>query len=184
MADAVEAAILSLEGRGFINRKTVQVAQPGAGLDWSVTVDGGEIWIPVSIAAQLVTSAVVANRDPRLEISNSDGTIAYVATNAAEVASLTHRLCWVRGYGAVTNDTTGHVHTYPLPDVALMPGETVASVTTNIDAGDQWKNVRVTVLRIFTMSPEKRAEQEAYGIESGFTVPYRLSRSDASTGED
>lgn len=183
MTDTVEQAILSMEGRGFITRKTVRVTQPNAGADFTVTSDGGELWIPLALTAQLVTSAVVATRQPRLEISNSDGIIAVIGCSDTMTATTTHVLSWMRGYGANVVGGTSNRDSMPLPDLALMPGETVASVTTNIDVGDQWSNIRLTVLRIYVMSPERRAEQEGYGFESGFPVPYRTDRSDTETYE-
>lgn len=174
MADHEELAVLSLTGRGYVTRVTKQIATPLAGADWTFTVEGSEALLPVSLAAVYTASAAVATRQTRVEISNSDGIIVEVATSNTVTAGQTARYGFHRGGGGGTLGATSLVSTYSMPDMVLMPGETIASVTTAIDVADTWTKVRLTCLRIYTMSPERRAEQEDGGFEYGFLRPFRL----------
>ena len=181
MADAYEGAVLSMEGRGFINRVTKVIATPNAGADFSFTSEGSELLIPVALTAVFTASAAVATRQSRIQISNSDGTIAIVAASNTVVASTVARYSFMRGFGAGLLGATSLANSFPFPDMVLMPGETIASVTTAIDAADQWSAVRLTCLRIYAMSPERRLDLAAQGYEYGFPHPFLYSQEEVGS---
>lgn len=176
MADYEELSILSLSGRGFVTRKTFHITTPAAGADFTFTSDGGDVLLPVALTAVYTASAAVATRQSRLEYSSSDGVIAEIAVSNTVVASQTVRYGFHRGGGGGTSGATSLANSYSLPDMVLMPGETIASVTTAIDAADTWTKIQLTCLRVYVMSPERRAQLEDEGFEYGFLRPFRLTQ--------
>lgn len=119
---------------------TVTPANPAAGAQWSYVTSGRGLL--VSITAVLTTDAVVANRTPRLTITDGGGhTVALTPLPPAQVASLAVSYCWYPGapLGAVASSPM----TAPVPTIELGPGWTIASVTGGMDAGDQWSSIVV-----------------------------------------
>lgn len=120
----------------------VTVTQPAAGADWTTTLaNGGSVG---SIVAQFVTSAVVANRFPAFQILDNGGHVLWsVQTPTAQAAGITHT------YGAgpgVGMNATGSTVMLPLPSGLVVPaGGIVKSVTTALDAGDQWSAIVLTL---------------------------------------
>lgn len=121
----------------------IKVSAPAAGADFTFTVPGDRALRIISVTAQLVTSAAVANRGPALVIAAPEGTVITVEQPAVITAGLTTTVCWGDGVSGdaaslVNNRLTAGIGSYVLP-----PGYTIASATGAIDAGDQWQNVLV-----------------------------------------
>jgi hypothetical protein len=124
-------------------RRVESGADPAAGAEWSVTVEAGKVWELLSVFASLVTDATVATRAVRLQLG--DGGVTYLDLVAADtqVASLTRRYAWLPT-GAAYASASGIVS--PLPRLILEPGWTLASVTDNLAAGDNWSAPRLLVV--------------------------------------
>jgi hypothetical protein len=128
------------DGPGWNQQFTV--GAPLAGQNWTTTITAGLRFSIVCIKSTLVTSAVVANRIPRLQLT-SNGTLVYEAeAPAAHVASTTVVYEWATG--VVASTSAGGRVTMPLPIgfIGHNP-DTIAVATTAIDAGDQWSSTTI-----------------------------------------
>jgi hypothetical protein len=92
------------------------------------------------VFAQLVTSAVVATRGPKLALSFGGGQYGVLGVGSTGVASNTYALAWVPGAGAA--GAAGAL-TGPLPDLTLETGYTLGSLTLALDVGDQYSAVYI-----------------------------------------
>ena len=126
--------------------KTVAVANPAAGADWSVQVPAGVTWEVQSVYAQLATSAVVANRFPVLVVQDAGGNTLLDANpgGGGQTATQTHKYTWAIGAGS--NQNTSANPSAPIPDMVLPGGSTIGTTTLNLDAGDQWSAVSLFVV--------------------------------------
>lgn len=122
---------------------------PAAGADVAITPITGEPFRLMTLRAKLTASVVVANRFPHFQIIDQSGAIVHeIVANAAQVASsiVTYQLTCGNGApyqgGAVVDGVSG----IALPDIWFAPGFKVRTLTTAIDAGDQWSIVNWTAL--------------------------------------
>ena len=132
----------------------VQIAQPpnpATGSDWTYTFpDFGSAYASgnsqlICVTASLATSAVVANRTPRILLQVGAGRVIFSAPLLpAQTASLTFSYSWYPG--APASAATGIVMTAPIPP-GLIPGAglTLSTVTANIAAGDAWTNIVIAL---------------------------------------
>lgn len=127
--------LLSADGPGFI--RSIAVADPAAGAEWSQTVPTNARWRVLGVDAALVTDATVANREAVLTIDDGASIVAEIAAGTAQAASLTRRYSFARGVqrGGPAAST---IINAPIPDAILMGGYRIRSVTTNLQAGDNW----------------------------------------------
>ncbi len=129
-----------------IRRRIVQVANPAAGADWSVQVPGSEAWDVRSLVATLTTSAVVANRAPRLELAEVGIVNARFQPGRAPAASQTTRWSLVTG-GPSASNTSSTVGTWGgSSELIVWPGQVIQVVTENLDAGDTWTEIALDVI--------------------------------------
>jgi len=133
----------SLDGSGAL--RSIAGATPAAGAEISETVPVGARWELLVFKATLTTSAAAANRLPALTID--DGTTEYYrdqfATN--EVASTTYRNIWAAGLGLNSGlNTLTQRGALPV-GLRLAAGYRIRTVTTAIDAADQWSAVQYLV---------------------------------------
>lgn len=125
--------------------REIVVAPPAAGAEWSQTVPPGAAWEPLSILEAFTTSAVVANRTPRIRVSDPDGgLVSRVASTIVQAASGTNRYTFLP---TVTASVTANAATIvlPLPAVLIPSGWVIASDTSTIDVGDQYTGVILVV---------------------------------------
>lgn len=123
------------------------VDQPAAGADWSTVPSNGDWTRVLSITAQLVTSATVANRAPDLLTTDVDGNvIAADGATAVQAAGETLTWDWRPRSGFNGTTTPSAVVGSTAPDFWLPPGASVATKTVNIAAADQWSAVVVVFL--------------------------------------
>lgn len=135
--------ISSSEGPG--NLKTTTVANPGAGLDWTYTGNANTRWKVRHINAQLVTSAAVANRNPRLLFFDSiTGRLKLVPSTNDQAASLTEDYSIGPANVAGTVAALANVWSVGTEDV-MRDTSQIQSSTANIQAADQWQNIHVLV---------------------------------------
>jgi len=126
--------------------RTITGTVPAAGADIVETVPARTRWQLLSIAASLTTSAVAATRAPSLTIDDG-GTIHFqVGPSATQAASLT--ALYSAGSGINNNWELGpNIHNWPLYAPALLPaGHRIRTVTSAIQAADQWTAPRFTIL--------------------------------------
>jgi len=137
---------LPLDGAGAAY--DVAIANPGAGAEFGVTVPAGARWELVAVSILLTTSAVVANRQPRLVIDDG-GTIVYEAASPVAItAGLAIRLSWGAGAGGpiVADIATGGAVSSPIPNDLYLPrGYRIRSVTGALDVGDAYTTGAVLV---------------------------------------
>lgn len=134
----------STEGPGFIN--TRNVANPGAGADWTFTVPAGLRIRPQLAFCGLTCSAAVANRIPHASVNPVAGTAAWqMGTNVAVTASQVVTLAFMGG-ATVTNDAGAGTSfgnpkgfTLPLPPgLMLFQGDQMGTSTPGLQGADQY----------------------------------------------
>jgi hypothetical protein len=134
-------------GIGFGVQEPFPLANPAAGANASFVCDGRGLRRLTSLVLTLTTSAVVASRYLKLEWQGSDGKAYAVAAVAATLsAGSTQRYVFVLGYASQAWNT-GTDAFAPLPGVLLSPGDTLATVVDNLDAGDTLTVIRGTMER-------------------------------------
>lgn len=119
------------------------VASPAAGADWLATVPAGHLWRPFSVTALLTTSAVVANRQVSLVLTDGTLTYATLTAPAVQVASTAVRYTWA---AIDTFLALGLIQNGALPDVDIPPGWTLGVSTVALDVGDQWSAIRLGLI--------------------------------------
>lgn len=144
-----------IRGREVIPR-VIPIANPAVGLEFSITVQPSTVWIVESIIATLVTSAVAGSRAPTLSLT--DGTTEFARISGIDVApaSQTWVYSWLKNYGVGLRFSGTTTPVQPFPDIPLVGGWRINSITTAKDAGDQWSNIALYVLEI---------EETPYDIE-------------------
>lgn len=138
-------SLISLE-RGSGNPFEVDVANPAAGVEWSLTVPVGQRYRLETLFFLFQTSAVVANRIAKIDIKNASGGIVWEGGNqSALAASGVYRVSGLR-LGPYAQASGGGVPIQvPLPDLWLPPGFVVTTNTGAIDVGDQYSVIRLMV---------------------------------------
>lgn len=132
----------SVTGGGFL--RAVQQANPAAGAEFVVTVPAGARWEVLSINAQLVTSAAVANRQPVFQITDGATHVMHnTQFSGNQAASLTFQYSAAEGDSVAVN---APFNQGALPhNCFLLQGWTLQSLTTNIQAADQWSAIWLMV---------------------------------------
>lgn len=105
--------------------------------------EGEALW-PLSVMCQLTTSAAVADRSVALEYRDLTGTRFLVAgTQAVVQATSTQSFCWHPQAGGVAWPIEDAALA-PLPQQHLYPGQQLAVVVWNAQAGDVIEQVRIS----------------------------------------
>lgn len=116
-------------------------ATPAAGAEVSIVVPGGEVWLVLAMSAQLVTSAVVANRAPSVVLDDGTRVMYRFGSGAAIPASTTTQV--TAASDAVSQSSVaglGVVMALPAAAV-LTAGWRMRTITQLIDVGDQYSAV-------------------------------------------
>lgn len=116
---------------------------PAAGADFTITVPAGKLWDVVVIYATLTTAVAVASREADITFGDGNALFASVGPAAVQAASLADRYLWAVG---LTNEVAGSSQSQAIPSLRLLPGWTIASVTANIQAADQWSAQKLYVV--------------------------------------
>lgn len=124
-----------VDGRG--NLRSITGTNPAVGAEVSETVPAGARWRLISVKAQLVTDATVANRVVRWEID--DGVTSYmrVAGAGSHTASTTGQHTLLSGAAPLSFTSNMSVSTAPA-DTWLPAGHRITTTTGGIQAGDDW----------------------------------------------
>jgi len=134
--------VTPVEGPG--NLRSVIVANPAAGADWSLTVPASARWRLQSWSAIFTASATVANRQVRARLGDGvqvtwsgQAQASIVASQVAQVSA---------GQSQATSTLIATEINAPLPGQVILPGNfTVSTLTAGIQVGDQWSAIRVEV---------------------------------------
>jgi len=97
-----------------------------------------------TLEATLTTSAAVATRSPQLIVTDGTNTTYQSPQGAGQAASLTWTYTWAQLPVAQLQFGTQQLIHYA-SDQGLGPGDHVQTVTQNLQAGDQWSLVRVSL---------------------------------------
>lgn len=138
----VQAATGPLPGQASVQR-IYTLPNPAVGVDWTFTVPAGESWVLQAAHYDLVASSAPATRQPLIRYSVS-GTIAYQAASPLTVTAsqdIGFQFAVGLSPASVTPFSFGQ-----LPNMVLQPGVVVASITTNIQSGDQYSGISFYVL--------------------------------------
>ena len=117
---------------------------PAAGADLVDIPNYGDTFRLLSLRAELVTSATVANRFPHFRFVSPSGAVIWESVGStAQVASSTtvYMLTGANGApqeGSAVNDGTVGM---ALPDFWVPAGTKYETVTTALAAGDQWSQI-------------------------------------------
>jgi hypothetical protein len=131
------------EGPGAIRQ--VQAATPGAGVEWTIAVPLNTRWRLLSLAAQLITSAVAANRIPHIIMSMGGASTSFRGEPNQVVPASSTVIISGSAAPVITAITTITVNVGVPPDVRLASADGIASATLNIQAADQYSAIFVSV---------------------------------------
>lgn len=146
-------------------RREVPVATPAVGQEWSVPVPVGRMWRIVGGSLRLVTSAVVANRNAAYGVLRDAVVLGGWGNSTAIAASSTQVFCVQESGTLGGGGPVKGIIQLPAPLYVVQGGLTIQSLTTNIDAGDQWSNLELMVDEFYFdntgLSYEEVSEREA-----------------------
>jgi hypothetical protein len=121
------------------------VGNPAAGVDWSTLVPTSARWRVLAATATLTTGVTAGSREVQLVINPGVNDAYETTPTPVQTISLAWRYCWANfGYAPVNTLTAVSAH-YDNTQI-LETNTTIGTVTANIQATDQWSNIRVTYL--------------------------------------
>lgn len=135
-----------------VQRFPVAVSNPNAGAEWLAQIGGSNLTIPglgpwrlLSLAFQLVTSAVVANRTVQLALDDTVVTYLRCGAPGSQAGGATEVYAAFEGStGGGANGPVNHL-SWPSPAPILYPGHRLRTITTNLDVGDQYSAIGLMV---------------------------------------
>ncbi len=119
-------------------RKVVTGDDPAAGAEVSVTVPGGELWEVQSLEVNLVTSAVVANRLPRLILDDGVTEFARIEGDISGGQAASTSMFWTWVVGGVFHNQAASAWCSLLPPIQLPGGYRLRTSTLGVDVGDNF----------------------------------------------
>lgn len=131
-----------LRGRGAVYRLEAPV--PAAGADWAFSPPAGAAFRILGGSAQLVTSAVVANRQVAIVVDDKSVTLFTIEAAAVQAAGATVTYDLLPGC-TLTTLTGGHQPVFLPVGIILSQQFRLRSVTGAIDVGDKWSAIYVLV---------------------------------------
>ncbi len=127
---------------GIGNQVAYNMGTPAAGADLSYTIPGQSLFQVNSIVATLTTNATVANRQVQLVIDDSANLFFLSPQGVAQAASL----AWQYGFAPYPFSTLqfGAQQLIHMSNVGKLGGAVrVRTITTGLQAGDQWSLARI-----------------------------------------
>jgi len=125
----------STDGAGTL--RSITGNTPAGGADISETVPQNRRWNLLSFFATLTTSAVVANRQPILQVNDGAHNLLSIDAAANVVASTAIQITWAPGF-LTANGIRGD-QIAPIPTPTSMKGTyKINTFTANLQAGDSW----------------------------------------------
>jgi small ligand-binding sensory domain FIST len=124
-----------LEAPGTI--RSITGTDPAAGAEVSETVPTGARWRLHALRVALTTDATVANRETSLTLDDGTTIYAQMPAGEAQTASAAFTYTWAVGLirGAPNQ---GGSRLIPIPPLWLLAGHRIRTLTTNIQAGDNY----------------------------------------------
>lgn len=135
-----------------------QINGTAAGANVKITVPTGVYWEILSLRMTFTASAIVANRRPSLVIRDPDGVEQYRIGTRVDVAAAgvaTYNFIAALGYEDTAEPALYGLPIFPFP---FSQGWTIETVTANLDVGDAYTLVRMSVREF---APDRIAEQVA-----------------------
>ena len=125
--------------------RTITVAQPLAGADWTLRPTGGATWRVVSLVARLVTLANAGLR--QVTLTASDGERIWFAQPASATQTINLTVDYAVHTGATPSGAAPGTLTLPLPSAGLLlrSGHRLTVVTSLIQVDDQWSRIVAVV---------------------------------------
>ena len=124
-----------LEGPG--NIRSITGTLPAAGAEISEVVPAKTQWRLIAFRYTLTTAVAVANRETTLTEDDGANVFAQMPSTFTQAASLVHSYTY--GLGLQTQaGAQALIHTIPLVAAILPPGFRIRTLTTNIQAADQY----------------------------------------------
>lgn len=120
------------------------LAKIAAGVDLSEIPNYGDSFRLLTLRAELVTSATVANRYPHFQFVSPSGQVLHeVVPMTAQAASVTtfYNLVAASGSANEGSGVNDNVSSLALPDLWWPAGTTVRTTTTELQVADQWSGV-------------------------------------------
>jgi hypothetical protein len=132
----------SVDGPGAI--LSVNLANPGAGVDFAVIVPPGARWQLMTLHATLTTAIAVANRQVNWIVDDGVNVLYEITDQTVQAASLAHT--YTLAADGIDRAAVLTVHHDPLPTpLFLFQGWRVRPATLSIQAADQWGAIWVAV---------------------------------------
>jgi len=126
------------EGVGWTH--SIQIPNPGAGLDWAFTAATFQRVRVVSLEAQLAVANSGAARPVEIVVDDGVNVVARMATNAAAPINATANMNFSSS-GTPPTSVASDLYAQMPATLVLQPAWRMRSVTTNIVAGDTWTNI-------------------------------------------
>lgn len=126
--------------------RSIQVAQPAAGAEWSVTVPAGQVWRLLMAFSQFTASGTVANRFPgQLKITDGVNILGQICHSVSVAAGGIVFVTLARGIPIAPANNNSNI-LLALPDAVVLPPGSIISTTTNgIQTGDQYSIISLLV---------------------------------------
>lgn len=122
---------------------SVAGTNPAAGVEPDVTVPDGEYWEILHVEATLVTAAAAATRQVSLRFATKETLFPECPMAATQLISETRKYSWFVGATSIAAATSGK-NSAPIPaGLILRPGEALGTLTTNLNAGDNWSALTI-----------------------------------------
>jgi len=138
----------NLQSRGI--SAEVAGANPAAGEEFSITIPDQEWWILKAVRVRFVAAAVAVSRRPMLVIVRAASDNIEISVPADVTTGQIVFLNWADA-GTAQNDATSLRQLAPLPtNLLLPPGATIKSVTTNMEATDNYDPPRVLIEKFYS----------------------------------
>lgn len=127
------------EGNGFTILMTP--SDPAAGANFSVQLLSFNLFRPTAIFFTLTTDANAGNRNPIVKYLDPTNVIAILGMVKNQPASSTFNYSF-SNFGDANQTILSNVK-IPMPDLTLLPANTISSDISSIQAGDQISNIRI-----------------------------------------
>jgi hypothetical protein len=114
---------------------------PAPGSEINEVVPTGARWQLVYFQAKLTTGATAGTRGPRLAFNTGTPAFIHFPASSGLAPSLNKFFAWTTN-GLIGSDTSSNVSSGNIPDAAILTaGQSIATNTENLIAGDAWSNV-------------------------------------------
>jgi hypothetical protein len=135
----------SMEGPGVSVNATVSA--PSAGADFAnTTVSTNSMWLVTSFTASMV-QGITQTPAPSLVIDDGTNILYQIPIGVVIAASTTVQCTWGLGLPATVNNTAGGSVAAGLPNVLLVAGSRIRTVTNGIGANSAWGAAKLTYVQ-------------------------------------